>query len=76
MTVQEAIDKLVVDATKETDDAASLLVLIASLKQAVLDAGNLNPAQTAAVTGVFDKFAANDQAIADALAANVPPSTP
>ena len=76
MTAQEAIDQLVVKATKETTDTDSLLALSAALKQAVLDAlasaGTLTPEQEAAVTGVFTAFDANDQRVADALAANVP----
>lgn len=76
MDVQQMIDTLVTKATKETTDADSLLALSATLKQAVLDAlasaGTLTPAQEAAVVGVFAAFDANDQRVADALAANVP----
>ena len=70
------IDELVIAVTKETTDVDSLLALIGGLKQQLLDAlakvGQLTPAQQAAIDGVFDSVSANDQRVADALAANVP----
>jgi hypothetical protein len=53
-----------------------LLALIGGLKQQLLDAlaqaGQLTPAQQLAIDGVFDSLSANNQRVADALAANVP----
>lgn len=70
------IDEVVAAVDKETTDVASLLALIAGLKQQLLDAlaqvGVLTPEQQAAIDGVFAKLQANDQAVADALANNVP----
>jgi hypothetical protein len=71
-----SIDDLVAAVTKETTDTGSLVALTASLKAALVDAlskvGTLTPAQQAAIDGVFDQVNSNDQAVADALAANVP----
>jgi len=71
-----SIDDLVAAVTKETTDTGSLGALTASLKAALVDAlskvGTLTPAQQAAIDGVFDQVNSNDQAVADALAANVP----
>jgi len=70
------IDDLVAAVSKETTDTGSLVALTGSLKAALVDAlskvGQLTPAQQAAIDGVFDSVNANDQAVADALAANVP----
>jgi len=70
------IDDIVAAVTKETTDTGSLVALTGSLKAALVDAlskvGTLTPAQQAAIDGVFDSVNANDQAVADALAANVP----
>lgn len=78
MTVQEVIDAVIAKAGKETTDTGSLVAMIAVLKQAVLDAmasaGTVTPAQEAAVKAVFDGMDANDQAVVDALAQNVPPT--
>ena len=70
------IDDLVAAVSKETTDTGSLIALSTSLKAALVDAlskvGVLTPAQQAAIDGVFDSLNSNDQAVADALAANVP----
>lgn len=72
------IDDLVAAVTKETTDVDSLLALIGGLKQQLMDAlakvGQLTPEQQAAIDGVFAQLSANDQRVADALAANVPPA--
>lgn len=70
------IDELVIAVSKEVTDVDSLLALIGGLKQQLLDAlaqvGQLTPDQQAAIDGVFASLSANDQRVADALAANVP----
>lgn len=70
------IDDVVAAVSKETTDVDSLLALIGGLKQQLLDAlaqaGQLTPAQQLAIDGVFDSLSANNQRVADALAANVP----
>lgn len=71
-TFEEAIAA----AEKEVTDTESLVAFIVGLKAALQDAlsqvGKLTPAQQAALDSVFDKATANDQAVVDALAANVP----
>jgi len=72
------IDDLVAAVTKETTDVDSLTTFVAGLKQQLADAlakvGTLTPAQQSAIDGVFASVNANDQKIADAMAANVPPT--
>jgi hypothetical protein len=70
------IDDVVAAVSKETTDTGSLVALTTTLKAALVDAlskvGQLTPAQQAAIDGVFNSVNSNDQAVADALAANVP----
>lgn len=70
------IDDLVAQVAKETTDVASLVAFVTGLKQQLTDAlaqvGVLTPAQQSAIDGVFAAAVANDQAIVDAQAANVP----
>lgn len=70
------IDDIIAAVDKETTDTGSLIALSGGLKAALVDAlsqiGKLTPAQQAAIDGVFDKLNANDQAVVDALANNVP----
>lgn len=76
-TIQDVVDAV----TAETSHVASLKAFVDGLKQQLADAlaaaGQLTPEQQAALDGVFAQVHANDQAITDAMAANVtPPPAP
>lgn len=70
------IEEVVAAVDKETTDTDSLIAFIAGLKTMLQDAlnnaGKLTPEQQAALDGVFAKVNANDQAVVDAMANNVP----
>lgn len=72
------IDDVLAAATKEVTDSDSLIALVNTTKQmldeALAKVGQLTPEQQAAIDGVFATLTANDQRVADALAANVPPA--
>lgn len=75
-TFDDVFPDLVASVTKETSDTASLMAVINGFTQRLIDAVNtakqLTPEQLAAVEQVRAAMDSNDQAVADALAANVP----
>jgi hypothetical protein len=71
------LDDILAKVAQETTDIGSLKVFIAGLKQQIADAlagVTLPPAVQAKVDAVFSGVTANDQAVIDAMAANVPPT--
>lgn len=75
-TFDDVFPDLVISVTKETTDTGSLIALINGFTQQLIDAVNaakqLTPEQLAAIESVRSAMDSNDQAVADALAANVP----
>lgn len=70
-----SLDDVLVVVTKESTDIGSINAFIAGLKQQLADAlagTTLPPATQAKVDAIFANVTKNDQAVVDALAANVP----
>ena len=67
-TIQDVLDLV----TSEDEVVDGVAVLIANLKQQVLDAANGTPEQQAAISAVFDKATSQKQKLADALIVNTP----
>lgn len=73
------LDQVLQDIADEKTAIASVSELIAGLKQQIADALSgvtLPPAVQAKIDQVFEGAEANKKALADALAANVPPPAP
>ncbi len=69
------LDDLLADVTAEGTALDSVKALIQGLKDQLANAG-LSPADQAKVDAIMAQLQSNDQKIADALAANVPPAPP
>jgi hypothetical protein len=66
LAMSQQLDELEATLTRNTDATDSVVVLITTLRQEIIDAGT-DPAKLKAVT---DKLAANTQKLADAAVAN------
>jgi len=70
LAMSQQLDALEAELTKNTDATQSVVVLITTLRQEIIDAGT-DPAKLQVIT---DKLQANTQALADAAVANTDPS--
>ena len=72
-----SLDDVLAVVAKESTDIGSIKAFIAGLKQQLADAlagVTISPATQAKIDAVFANATANDQAVVDALAENVPPT--
>lgn len=77
-TIDQTISDLADEVARLTTNVGSYNAFVDGIKQALADAlaqvGTLTPAQQAAFDTTFAAFKAQDQALVDAMAANVPPT--
>ena len=76
--IMASLDDILADVSEETTSIAGISTLIAGLKQQIADALSgvtLPPAVQTKIDAVFSGVESNKQALATALADNVPPAT-
>ncbi len=68
------LEDVVAKVAQETTDIGSLKVFMQGLKDQIAAIPGVTPAMQAQIDAVFAAVSANDKAVVDAMAANVPPT--